>query len=79
MKETPMNPRHWLIMFAPFGTSWAESRREYLNPERAIQAPRPLMARPFRTQWRRNPKPKAWPWAGMGQAVGLQNISRTNR
>jgi hypothetical protein len=60
----------------PRATPWVTRRDKHLSPEGASQPPRPNLARPFRAQWQRNPKPRALPWAGMGRTVGAEESQR---
>ena len=55
----------------PRATPWVTCRTRP-SPEGATQPHRPNMDRPFRAQWKRNPKPRALPWAGIGRTVGAE-------
>ena len=64
--------------YQPRATPWV-TRHTQPSPEGAAQPPRPNMARPFRAQWKRNPKPRAMPampWAGMGRTFGAEETER---
>ena len=62
--------------YQPRATPWVTRRKDQLSPEGATHPPRLNMARPFRAQWERNPKPRALPWAGMGRTVGAEETQR---
>ena len=60
----------------PRATPWVTCRDIHLSPEGATQAPCPSMSRPFRAQWKRNPKPRAMPWAGICRTDGAEEAQR---
>jgi hypothetical protein len=63
--------------YQPRATPWVTHRKDSPSPEGATQSVRRRpMARPFRAQWKRNPKPRAVPWAGMGRTVGAGKPER---
>ncbi len=62
--------------YQPRATPWVTRRKDHPSPEGATQPPRPNMARPFRAEWKRNPKPRALPWAGMVRTVGAGKPER---
>ena len=63
--------------YQPRATPWVTRRKNHPSPEGATQPVRRRpMARPFRAQWKRNPNPRAMPWAGMDRTVGAENVDR---
>jgi hypothetical protein len=59
--------------YQPRATPWDMRCTNYPSPDGATQSDRRRpMNRPFRAQSKRNPKPRALPWAGMGRTVGAE-------